>query len=72
MERLFEGCGAAHKPQSDARDMRTIDFRCRPPVPAYKVLIDVLLSEEHRMRKFPEPFGADSEDRPSTSPGKTS
>jgi predicted TIM-barrel fold metal-dependent hydrolase len=34
----------AREPKFDARDMRIIDFRCRPPIPAYKVLFDVTLA----------------------------
>jgi predicted TIM-barrel fold metal-dependent hydrolase len=45
---LMTGAAAAsakaREPKFDARDIRIIDFRCRPPVAAYKVLFDVTLS----------------------------
>lgn len=50
MQRTIACCGLlkaiteAPEPRFDARDMRIIDFRCRPPVPAYKVLFDLVRS----------------------------
>jgi predicted TIM-barrel fold metal-dependent hydrolase len=60
---LLKAAAAAQETKFDARDMRIIDFRCRPPVPAYKVLFDVILSraaEANRKNIAPGNFQSSS------------
>lgn len=60
---FLEAAAAVPAPKFDAREMRIIDFRCRPPVLGYKVLFDLTRSraaEANRKNVVPANFQSPS------------